>query len=230
MLPFGPVRKIESAGMDALILYFEADDITQANTLCRIWNQTILSSNFHWLRDTLPAYDSLLVQFDLAIVDSHQVYRDLYETAKRVVQTDTQCGQHHRLPVWYGATGANDLKQISEHTGLTEASIIQLHTQTEYRVFAVGFAPGFAYLGETPAALHCPRLATPRDAVPTGAVAIADRQTAVYPQTSPGGWHLLGLCPESMFIQGQAHQPRLKTGDTVSFYPITETQFKRLAQ
>ena len=96
-------------------------------------------------------------------------------------------------------TRGRDLAEVAQACGLGVAEVIALHSAVEYRVGAIGFAPGFAYLGELDSRLQLPRRATPRTRVPAGSLAIAERQTAVYPQASPGGWHLLGRCPLSLF-------------------------------
>ena len=111
---------------------------------------------------------------------------------------------------------------------LSVEQTIDLHCATEYRVYAIGFAPGFAYLGEIDERLAAPRLATPRLKVPTGAVAIADRQTAVYPAPSPGGWNLIGLCPTPMFNPQQVPHMPVNVGDRVQFYPIDQAQYVTL--
>jgi KipI family sensor histidine kinase inhibitor len=98
--------------------------------------------------------------------------------------------------------------------------VIELHSAREYRVGAIGFAPGFAYLGELDARLALPRRATPRVRVPAGSLAIAERQTAVYPQASPGGWHLLGRCAWPLFDAQRDPPCPLRVGDRVRFLPI----------
>ncbi|MEW9799553.1 5-oxoprolinase subunit B family protein [Alteromonas sp. CYL-A6] len=227
MTPFAAIRSIEPAGMNGLILYFSGASLTEANQHCQAWDHAIREAGFGWLKDTLPAYDSLLLVFDALAIDNHGVYRSLRTLNVSDHQQNTP-RRHHRLPVWYGAPEANDLADISRQTGLAGANIISTHCGTEYRVYAVGFAPGFAYLGEVPDAIVCPRLTTPRDRVPAGAVAIADKQTAVYPQSSPGGWNLLGLCPLSMFDGTQTYSARLSVGDTVSFYPVSEHEYREM--
>jgi KipI family sensor histidine kinase inhibitor len=102
---------------------------------------------------------------------------------------------------------------------------IDLHCGGEYRVYAIGFAPGFAYLGQVDKRLATPRRATPRARVPRGSVAIADRQTAVYPAQSPGGWNLIARCPVHMF-DPQARPPMpVAVGDTVRFEPVSRERF-----
>ena len=181
-----------------------------------------------WLVEAIPSFDSLLVIFDPFRIDSHGVYQFIRQLPVKTEQAQT--GQHHRIPVWYGAAGASDLADICALTGLTEQQVIHQHTETHYRVYAVGFSPGFAYLGDSPESLNVPRRQSPRTAVPAGAVALADKQSAVYPQRSPGGWQLLGLTPQSMFDVRRQQPALLQMGDTVSFYAIEEQVFRQWGQ
>ena len=104
----------------------------------------------------------------------------------------------------------------------------QLHTEGEYRVYAIGFAPGFAYLGDVDERIAAPRLATPRQRVPRGAVAIADRQTAVYPEPSPGGWNLVGRSPLRMFDPTAEEPMPVRVGDRIRFNAISRDTFFEL--
>ncbi|WP_421134497.1 5-oxoprolinase subunit B family protein [Alteromonas sp. A079] len=220
MQPFGNVKQIVPAGIDGLLFYFNGPSLDAANAQCLQFCDTLASANLTWIREVVPAYDSVLVVFDAINVDSHYVYGALSSLA--TVTKSSFEGHSHTLPVWYGANDANDLSLVATQTGLSETDVITLHTSVEYCVYAVGFAPGFGYMGSIPEALSCPRLATPRKRVPEGAVAIADRQTAVYPSVSPGGWHLLGLCPLRLT---RGHDALLKTGDKVIFKSISEKEF-----
>jgi KipI family sensor histidine kinase inhibitor len=116
----------------------------------------------------------------------------------------------------------NDLLAVSQYTGQSVDSIVALHSKSKYRVFTVGFLPNFAYMGLTAAAISTPRLTTPRKRVPAGAVAIADNQTAIYPQASPGGWHIIGYTPVYLGV-GAATQ--FVAGDSVEFVPISTQVF-----
>lgn len=120
----------------------------------------------------------------------------------------------------------------SERAGLSPTQLIDLHQSVDYRVYAIGFAPGFAYLGELDQRLATPRLVSPRPKVPQGAVGIADRQTAVYPAESPGGWNILGLCPTALFKPecagtAEALMP-FAVGDRVRFQSISRNEFLAL--
>lgn len=140
----------------------------------------------------------------------------------------------HRIPVCYELSAAEtDLSKIAQEKKMSEALVITSHSENTYRVYATGFMPGFAYLGELPEALSQPRLSKPRLKVSKGAVAIADRQTAIYPDESPGGWHIIGYTPLDLLFKasdkvGSEHgdiEALLKTGDYVEFYPITESEY-----
>lgn len=224
MKPFNTISAIEPAGMNAIILYFHDQALLEANKSCQRWTSALDTIAPEWLAALLPSYDSLVISFHPELIDMHGVYHFLHDLKTSDYGANPQ-GKNHIIPVWYGASGANDLARVSDHTGLSSEDIISRHSGQSYRVYAVGFAPGFAYLGELDEKLACPRLASPRQKVPEGAVAIADRQTAIYPAESPGGWHLLGLTPLPMFDAKHARS-LLNIGDTVSFEAITEAEYK----
>ena len=120
----------------------------------------------------------------------------------------------------YGGESGPDLVEVAQLTELDEQEVIALHKGCEFTVYMLGFLPGFAFLGDTPKALHLPRRTEPRVRVPAGSVAIAMQLTGVYPWDSPGGWHILGNCPVALF-DGHLDPPALfKAGDSVSFAPI----------
>jgi KipI family sensor histidine kinase inhibitor len=129
------------------------------------------------------------------------------------------------LPVYYHPEVGEDLESTAARAGVSVDEVIALHSGREYRVYAIGFAPGFAYLGQVDERIAAPRLATPRQRVPRGAVAIADRQTAVYPAVSPGGWNLIGRCPVRMFDPDASPTMPVRVGDRVRFEPIDRQRF-----
>ena len=136
--------------------------------------------------------------------------------------------QHIALPVYYDVEVAPDLSALAAHAALSVEQIITLHTEQTYTAYANGFAPGFCYLGHVDKAIATPRHATPRAAVAAGSVAIADRQTAVYPRQSPGGWHIIGRCPIVLFDANTQPPNTINVGDTVRFYAVDRQQFVSL--
>lgn len=124
----------------------------------------------------------------------------------------------HTIPVRYDGP---DLQHVAEQTGLSTDEVIRRHSEPEYLVYLLGFTPGFAYLGDLHPSLVLPRRSSPRTRVPAGSVAIAGAQTAVYPLTTPGGWHLLGSTPLRMFDPARDPAALLTAGDRVRFAPVT---------
>ena len=133
------------------------------------------------------------------------------------------------IPVCYGGRHGPDLSDVARAADLTEAEIIALHTAPGSMVFTLGFAPGLPYIGVHDAALNLPRRAVPRTAVAQGSVAIANRQTTIYPNVLPGGWHILGATPLIMFDPARPNPTLLMPGDRVRFVPISEQDFERIA-
>lgn len=183
-------------------------------------SHALAASDIEGILDIVPSYASLAVYFDsrrVAYNDLTTSLRDAVAQARaRIssVEIDSQDGKTIRIPVRYDG---EDLADVAERTGLSRDRIVDLHTSREYRVYVIGFVPGFAYLGELDEALVLPRRATPRKRVPAGSVAIAETQTGVYPFSTPGGWHLLGTTRETMFDPAAAEPARLHVGDTVIF-------------
>ncbi|CAN5587678.1 5-oxoprolinase subunit B [soil metagenome] len=133
------------------------------------------------------------------------------------------------VPVCYDAEFAFDLGAVTAHTGISADQVVSLHAGSEYRVYCVGFMPGFPYLGGLPPELATPRRKTPRTAVPAGSVAIGGAQTGIYPATSPGGWNVIGRTPLRLFDPVANPPARFRPGDRVRFVAITRAQFDRAA-
>lgn len=217
--------RVEIAGENALIIYFgEQTDprisaqVQQAERLLR----SQLGGN---LIDMVASYASLLVIYDPLRTDHFAVRSAIRQVVDGLEEHDAQAGQVVALPVYYSEESGPDLADLAKRAGLSVEEVIQIHSSQEYRVYAIGFAPGFAYLGEVDPRIAAPRLSTPRLKVPRGAVAIADQQTAVYPAVSPGGWNLIGLCPTPMFNPDADPTMPVQVGDRVTFRPIEREEF-----
>lgn len=223
--------ELKLAAENAFILYTGAQQIHPRNAAtvqqCCALLQPLLGQE---IVELLPSYASVLILFN-PLQHSHLSLLPLLQQALLQSSPAKQAlssGKLVELPVWYSAQSGADLLSVAKAKNLTPDEVIQLHSSQSYQVYAIGFAPGFAYLGELPAELAMPRLSSPRAKVPAGAVAIADRQTAVYPAASPGGWHLLGLCPIRMFNPQQQPAMPVAVGDQVRFIPVSEREFQLL--
>lgn len=129
------------------------------------------------------------------------------------------------IPVCYGGKYGPDLEEVGRQHALTADEVVQLHSGARYRVYMLGFAPGFAYLGGLPDAIATPRRAEPRTAVPAGSVGIGGSQTGIYPLTSPGGWQLIGRTPVRLFDATREPPTLLSVGDIVTFRGVSPNEY-----
>jgi inhibitor of KinA len=179
-----------------------------------------------WLIDVVQAYTSVAVFFDLDVV----VFAEVADRLRRLEQegsaTEAPPVRRHAIPCCYEMQ--LDLDRIARHTGLSADEVIRLHTATEYTVYAIGFCPGYPYLGYLPERLcGVPRLETPRLRVEAGSVGLTGRQTGIYTEARPGGWNILGRTPLCLVDVAGGYFP-LRTGDRVCFERIDEAAFQQL--
>jgi len=217
--------KIEIAGQNAFIVYFADQASAEVSARIQAAVDNIYATMADCIVDLVPSYASLLVIFDLERSEPFAVRNKLRKALANLDTVDAGAGELVTLPVYYDPESGPDLEDIARRTRNSIEAVITIQQQQEYRVYAIGFAPGFAYLGEVDERIAAPRLATPRQKVPRGAVAIADRQTAVYPAVSPGGWYLTGLCPTRMFDPDRSPSIPVKVGDRIRFNAIDRTEF-----
>jgi KipI family sensor histidine kinase inhibitor len=172
--------------------------------------------------ETVPTYRSLLVFYEPRLVSWSELRSALAGRAAAAGSMSGAPGGRHVIPTRYGGEEGPDLAPLAARLGLTPNEAVALHAGSEYTAFMLGFMPGFAYLGLLDAALESPRLATPRVRVPAGSVAIAGRQTAVYPAASPGGWNLIGRASQRLFDPRLEPPALIQPGDRVRFAPTSE--------
>jgi inhibitor of KinA len=177
------------------------------------------------VRNLHPAYCSLLIKFDAMLLRHEELEEILGGYIDRMEKVALPEPRLVEIPVCYGGEFGPDLEEVARLHSITTAKAIELHASTHYLVYFLGFAPGFAYLGELPEALVTPRLAAPRRSVPAGSVGIAGSQTGVYPISTPGGWRLLGQTPVAMFRRERAEMSLLSIGDRVRFVAVSREQF-----
>ncbi|RRJ83056.1 5-oxoprolinase subunit PxpB [Aestuariirhabdus litorea] len=220
--------RVEIAGESALILYFGEQATPAVSARVQQVAQALRERLGETLVDLVPSYASLLVIYDPLKTDHFAVRAAIHGLPAAGETVASGEGRLVTLPVYYAEEAGPDLAALAQRAELSIDEVVRLHQQTEYRVYAIGFAPGFAYLGEVDPRIAAPRLATPRQRVPRGAVAIADRQTAVYPAVSPGGWNLIGLCPQRMFDPDAQPSMPVAVGDRVRFEAIDRERFLAL--
>ena len=224
--------RIEVAGENSLIIYFGDTTAPEISAKVQQASRKITHLMGNLLIDKVTSYASLLLIFDPLRIDQYRVRKLIREALNDEAESDTTTSRQSvsilELPVYYSEESGPELQLISQNSGLSVEEIIELHQSLTYRVYAIGFAPGFAFLGQVDERIATPRLSTPRLKVPRGAVGIADRQTAIYPDVSPGGWNLIGLCPTRMFDPDATPTMPVSVGDEVRFRAITKAEFVAL--
>ena len=220
--------RIEVVAIDCLMVRL-FDVIAEANMPWMLAATQRLRSGFGAaLVDLVPSYTTLMVHYDLTALSPAQA-RELINQALTDLQPQAQgSGQCHVLPVWYDLSVGPELSLLSQRSGLAVDEVIRRHSAHEYQVFALGFAPGFAFMGLVDEVLSTPRLNTPRKRVTAGSVGIAERQTAAYPVVSPGGWNLIGRTPAKLFDRERDGYSLMQPGDTVRFEAVDHAEFIKL--
>jgi len=168
------------------------------------------------VRDVVPTYNSVTVHFDPLMTDGRALSVELGRLAEAAPKPDADL-RTLEIPVTYGGASGPDLVAVAEFAKCSEADVVRLHTQTSYRVYMLGFLPGFAYMGSVDARIAMPRLETPRMRVAAGSVGIAGEQTGIYPCDTPGGWRIVGRTTTRVFDASRAEPFLLKAGDHVKF-------------
>ena len=181
------------------------------------------------LRDVVIGYCTVTIYFDPLQVDARWLEAEVRAAARESEILDAPPSRVIDVPVCYDTDMGLDLAEVAAFGGCSIEEVIEIHTAGEYRVYMVGFVPGFAYLAEVDPRIARPRRVTPRPAVPAGAVAIAGGQTGVYPKVTPGGWNLIGRTPLKPYDPARAEPFVFRIGDGVRFYRITRDEFDRSA-
>jgi inhibitor of KinA len=221
-------------GDAALIINFDdiiAEDINKK--VLQLFQQLTIQK-LNGVKDIVPAYSSLAIHYDVVAVTEKKInYRTAFEILqedikKRLtvyVETGTPFSQTIKIPVCYSEKYALDINDISKEKNLAIDEIIRLHTAKKYRVYMIGFLPGFPYMGIVDEKITMPRKPQPRINVAAGSVGIAGIQTGIYPLDSPGGWQIIGRTPLQLFNKEKDDPVLLQPGNEIEFYSITEDEF-----
>src|SRR5688572_3455088 len=209
------VPGVKDAGDSALLLELDAVIDAQVNAHAIAIAAVVRAEAIRGVRDVVSTFRSVAVYFDPFIADAAAVRAALERAAAS--PGDVREGRHLEVPVAYGGEFGPDLEAVAAFAGLTPAEVIERHAAADYRVFMLGFLPGFAYMGTVAREIAAPRKATPRLRVPGGSVGIAGPQTAIYPRDSPGGWQIIGRTALQLFDPARRPATLFAPGDTVRF-------------
>lgn len=219
--------KIQPFGDKALLVSFEKRIDPEINQqVIDLYHTLKASGHFTFLT---PAYCSLTVGIDRTLYTISEGTELIRKLASCPPTNQMAYNREVTIPICYEEEFALDMKEVSRMTGLSADEIIEKHSDTQFRVYMLGFVAGFAYLGTLPEELVCQRKHTPRKSVPKGAVGLAGHQTGIYPVNAPGGWQIIGQTPVDMFDTRREEPNLLFPGDTVKFRPISVDEFKLIA-
>jgi len=202
-------------GDSALLLTFGEGIDAAINDRVHHLARRVAGAGLPGILGLVPAYATLAVHFDPRVWDPAALGAELDRLGQE--PAGASAPRTVVIPVRYGGEDGPDLAEVAAHCGLTEAEVVRRHCAAEYRVFFLGFAPGFPYLGGLDPSLATPRRAAPRTRVPRGSVGIAGPQTGVYPLETPGGWQLIGRTPLALFDPAAPDPCLLRAGDVLRF-------------
>lgn len=216
--------RIACCGDCAVTVYFENRIDPDVNDAVVALDAALKSRQIEGLIETVPAYRELTVVYDplrLSLEALNEAIETCLTTVGDTVSTEQRIVE---IPVVYGGRYGPDIETVASHNGLTVDEVVALHTGQVYRVYMLGFTPGFPYLGGLDKRLFTPRLKNPRLSIEAGSVGIAGEQTGIYPLSSPGGWQLIGRSPKKLFDLSAQQPFQLVAGDFVKFISITEEE------
>jgi inhibitor of KinA len=213
-------------GDRALLLEFGDEISREINGKVRRLTLAIQSEAIPGILEVVPTYRSLLVLYNPLVLSIKDLKKKLESIEEGLQHSPSPEPKLNRIPVVYGGKHGPDLEFVAGYHHTVPEEIIELHCSRPYLIYLIGFMPGFPYMGELPEGLVTPRLQSPRLSVLAGSVAIAQKQTGVYPVESPGGWQILGRTPVRMFDPLKDPPAFLRMGDLVQFYPIGEKEFE----
>ena len=178
--------------------------------------------------ELVPSYRSLLAIYDPLQTDPRQLQEDFTHLEQQLAQAEIPAPNTIEIPVCYGGEFGPDIDFVARHNKISMDDVIQLHTEPLYRIYMIGFAPGFPYLGGLLDKLHTPRLKTPRLAVSAGSVGIANDQTGMYPVQTPGGWQIIGRTPLILFDPNRSDPVLYQAGDRIRFVSISRQKYRQI--
>lgn len=216
--------KILPVGDRAILVEFGDEISVECNTKVLSLYASINTEDYPYIVSTIPTYRSLLIKYNPLEVNYNNLLKMIEENLKTQKAVDIK-PKVVEIPVKYGEDYGPDIDFVAEHNNLSVEEVINIHTDTFYRIYMIGFTMGFAYLGGMDERIETPRLERPRTKIPSGSVGIAGKQTGIYPIESPGGWRLIGKTPVKLYDPYREKPILLEPGNYIKFVKITEKEF-----
>lgn len=221
---------IRPLGDAALIVSFGQAIEPAVNDQVHLLHRSLTEAPIIGIVETVPTYCSLVVYYQPNRLPWAVICEALRQRLQNMEQTPSLSDEIVEIPVLYGGEEGPDLQFVAQHAGVSEEDVIRIHSQSTYRIYMLGFSPGFPYLGGMDSRIAAPRLETPRVRIPAGSVGIAGEQTGVYPLASPGGWRLIGRTPRKLYDPGRPQPIFLHAGCRLRFRAIDRAEYDRIIQ
>lgn len=209
--------RIVALGDSSILIQLDEEIDPAINQRVHALANLIANSAINGVIETVPAYATLLVHYDVLILSFTQIKNILREKLTHIQENESRKPRLVEVPVRYGGELGPDLESVASHCGLRVEDVIRIHSEKKYTVYMMGFTPGYPYMGKLDDKLIMPRLETPRTRVPAGTIAIAGSQTGIYSIESPGGWNLIGWTPLKLFDPNSDSPFLFAPGDEVKF-------------
>jgi len=221
---------IEPISENALLLVWPEKIEVEQHQYILAFQKKLTSDLKEYTKEFVSAYNSLVIYYDFTLISYSSIAQKVLEICHSGLTIDNDLDNEKviEIPVYYSLESGWDLLNVAKQLKVSVEEVIDMHSNKPYRAYALGFTPGFCYLASVHQRLQLPRLNTPRAKIPKGAVAIAEQQTAIYPNESPGGWHILGQTPIEMYCINQTSgefEPKVHIGHNIRFKPIDLEEF-----
>ncbi len=212
--------RVVALGDSCVSIQFERAIDPLVNAHCVALAMSLEALTLSGVRDVVPSYNAVTVHFDPRVIDRRAISAEISTLARTATAAPESSSRLVEVPVSYGGEAGPDLEAIAEFARSAAADVVRLHAATPFRVYMLGFLPGFAYMGPVDARIAMPRLDSPRLRVPAGSIGIAGTQTGIYPCDAPGGWRIIGRTALKLFDPTREEPFLLKAGDRVKFVPV----------
>jgi KipI family sensor histidine kinase inhibitor len=222
--------RIVRAGDSTLVIQFENRIDPAVNARAISLAHAVGQAAIDGVRDIVPTYRTVAVCFEPLKTNVQALIERIEQEAAGLPDAPSDSAPPLRVPVCYGGEHGPDLLDVARFAGMSPEEVVAVHRRATYRVYMLGFLPGFAYMGLVDDRIAAPRHASPRVRVPKGSVGIAGRQTGIYPSDAPGGWQLIGKTPIEPFSIERPAPFLFKPGDAVQFVPVDRVEFERLVR
>jgi inhibitor of KinA len=233
-MQINPSYTIFPLGDSAILIDFGNELNESINQKVLAIFRKIKDQNMHGVLDVVPAYSSLTIHYDvMKIIEkagSRSVFDFITNEVKKIIEDNNEIIFEENgkisIPVCYDEEFGIDIAYLANKKNLSVEDVIELHTSKTYRVYMIGFLPGFAYMGSVDQKIQIPRKENPRKKIEAGSVGIAGEQTGIYPLQSPGGWQIIGRTPLQLFNKEKKEPVLLQPGDEIKFFSISKDEFR----